>query len=97
MRARLGTVSLPPQEDVERRLLHFLYRHGRSIKPKDLYGPLADDFKLTQEQRLARRIAHPLAFTPKKSCFVSFSWGLGRLAAERCLPAAVFGPVLRPP
>jgi restriction endonuclease Mrr len=56
MRPRLGaSVKLPSQSDVEDRLLHFLYRYGRPIEPKDLYGPLADDFQLTQEQRLARR------------------------------------------
>ena len=56
MRPRLGaSVKLPSQSDVEDRLLHFLYRYGRPIEPKDLYGPLADDFQSTQEQRLARR------------------------------------------
>src|SRR5690349_19255049 len=50
-----GAIKLPPQSEVENRLLHFLYRFGRPVEPKELYGPLADDFGLTQEQRRARR------------------------------------------
>jgi Mrr restriction endonuclease-like protein len=48
-------VKLPPQSDVERHLLHFLYLCRRPIEPKDVYGPLADEFGLSQEQRIARR------------------------------------------
>ena len=36
------------------RLLHLLYLHNRPIRPRNVYGPLADDMALTQEQRTAR-------------------------------------------
>lgn len=50
-----GSITLPSQSDVEMRLLHFLYKYNRAVKPKELYGPLADDLGLSQEQRGARR------------------------------------------
>jgi hypothetical protein len=50
-----GSVRLPPQPDVEDRLLHFLSMYNRFVEPKELYNDLANDLKLGQEQRLARR------------------------------------------
>ena len=40
-------LNLPPQGQVERRLLHHLSALGRPIEPRRLYGPIADDFKLS--------------------------------------------------
>lgn len=47
------SLNLPPQDAVERRLLHHLNARSRPIEPRHLYGPIADDFKLTVEQRSA--------------------------------------------
>jgi hypothetical protein len=48
-------LNLPSQSAVEQRLLHHLNARSRPIEPRHLYGPLADDFKLTAEQRTASR------------------------------------------
>jgi hypothetical protein len=57
MKRRLSTpIRLPVQSAVEERLLHFLYLYSRGVEPNQVYGPLADDLKLTEEQRRARRL-----------------------------------------
>jgi hypothetical protein len=49
------SVNLPSQSAVERRLLHHLNARSRPVEPRHLYGPIADDFNLTAEQRNASR------------------------------------------
>ena len=44
-------IRLPEQSFIETQLLLHLYRVGRPIEPKDVYGPLADACFLTPEQR----------------------------------------------
>ena len=45
---------LPAYADIEVALLNFLAMHG-ATKPQDVYGPLAEQFDLTREQRRIER------------------------------------------
>ena len=51
MKTSKHTLQLPSQSDVDIRLLIHLGQYRQPTEPRKLYGPLADDFKLTQEQR----------------------------------------------
>lgn len=48
------SIELPAYADIEAALLQFLAKSG-PIKPGRVYGPLADEFNLTREQRTVQR------------------------------------------
>ena len=49
------SLNLPPQSEVERRILYHVNALSRPVEPRHLYGLIADDFNLTAEQRRATR------------------------------------------
>jgi restriction endonuclease Mrr len=48
-------MDLPNHPDVERALLTLLASHDHPVRPLNVYGQLADRFKLTTEQMKVRR------------------------------------------
>src|ERR1700743_1768499 len=55
MRRQDGQVMLPDTGAVALALLKLLQGYGRGVKPKEVYGQLADVFQLTGAQRTAKR------------------------------------------
>jgi hypothetical protein len=58
-RRLLDSVGLPPQSEVETKLFRHLKSSTRAVEPKLMYARLAEDFKLTAEQRHAGRSNDP--------------------------------------